>query len=56
MYTLERDPITGGELYRSVMTGEVSYRRPLILGSERWDPDDMLLWTVEEVRSHSHVS
>lgn len=50
MFTLEYDPITGDEMYRSSMTGEVSHRKPLILGSERWDPDDMLLWDVEEVR------
>lgn len=50
MYALERDPITGAERYRNVQTGEVSAEKPLSLGSERWDQDDMMLWTVEEVR------
>lgn len=49
MYTMEHDPITGEELYRSIQTGNVSSRKPLILGSERWDPDDMLQWNVDEV-------
>ena len=51
MYALERDPITGAERYRNLQTGEVSTEKPLSLGSERWDQDDMMLWTVEEVRS-----
>eukprot|EP00903_Cladosiphon_okamuranus_P014599 g13538.t1 len=49
MYALEHDPITGAELYRNLQTGEVSVEKPLSLGSERWDQDDMMLWTVEEV-------
>ncbi|CAM9347272.1 unnamed protein product [Ectocarpus fasciculatus] len=49
MYSMEHDPITGAECYRNLKTGEVSDRKPLSLGSERWDQDDMMLWTVEEV-------
>lgn len=30
-------------------TDEILPRKPLVLGSERWDPDEMLQWTVEEV-------
>ncbi|CAN0133005.1 unnamed protein product, partial [Laminaria digitata] len=48
-YTQEIDPITGAECYRNIETGEVSSKKPLALGSERWDLDDMLLWTVDEV-------
>lgn len=47
---MERDPITGAECYRNLKTGEVSSEKPLGLGSERWDQEDMMLWTVEEVR------
>lgn len=47
---MERDPITGEERYRNLQTGEISMEKPLSLGSERWDQDDMMLWTVEEVR------
>lgn len=46
---MEHDPITGVECYRDLRTGEVSEEKPLSLGSERWDQDDMMLWTVEEV-------
>ncbi|CAM9649071.1 unnamed protein product [Scytosiphon promiscuus] len=49
MYAMERDPITGAERYRNVKTGETSESKPLSLGSERWDQDDMMLWSVEEV-------
>eukprot|EP00904_Undaria_pinnatifida_P006239 jgi/Undpi1/2745/HiC_scaffold_14.g06123.m1 len=48
-YTLEIDPVTGVECYRNILTGQVSAQKPLALGSERWDLDDMLLWTVDEV-------
>lgn len=50
MYAMEHDPITGAERYRNLQTGEISAEKPLSLGSERWDPEDMMLWTVEEVR------
>ncbi|CAM9693777.1 unnamed protein product [Ascophyllum nodosum] len=49
MYTLETDPTKNKGCYRSLRTGKVSSQKPVLLGSERWDPDDMLLWTVEEV-------
>lgn len=49
MYAMEHDPITGAECYRHIKTGEISSDKPLSLGSERWDQDDMMLWTVEEV-------
>ncbi|CAM9665584.1 unnamed protein product, partial [Hapterophycus canaliculatus] len=48
-YTMEYDPITGAECYRNIKTGQISGNKPLSLGSERWDQDDMMLWTVEEV-------
>ena len=51
MYTLETDPTKKKGCYRSLRTGKVSSQKPVLLGSERWDPDDMLLWTVEEVRA-----
>lgn len=50
MFALEHDPITGEERYRHLETGETFTEKPLSLGSERWDQDDMMLWTVEEVR------
>ncbi|CAM9361288.1 unnamed protein product, partial [Discosporangium mesarthrocarpum] len=49
VYSMENDPITGEDVYRSRQTGEVKDRKPLLLGKERWDPADMLLWGVDEV-------
>lgn len=54
MYAMENDPITGTKRYRNLQTGEVSADKPLSLGSERWDQEDMMLWTVEEVRGPLH--
>lgn len=54
MYTLERDAFTGGECYRNLATGEVLSQKSVLLGNERWDQEDMLLWTVDEVR-HGHT-
>ncbi|CAM9593047.1 unnamed protein product, partial [Choristocarpus tenellus] len=48
VYSLQRDPITGGELYCNNRTGENSPKKPSLLGRERWDPQDMLQWGVEE--------
>ena len=44
-----RDPLSGKVFYTNLVTGLVTWDPPLVLGGDRWDPDDMTLWSSYEV-------
>ncbi|KAG5177347.1 hypothetical protein JKP88DRAFT_273977 [Tribonema minus] len=48
VYSLQSDPITGRPAYRNNITGEVQATKPVLLGSELWDPVDMMQWGVDQ--------
>jgi len=43
------DPITGKHYYRNTVNGHSMWRKPFSLGREKWDPEDVREWDVDEV-------
>jgi hypothetical protein len=49
LYIQRRDPVTGAYVYTNKRTGMTRLDKPVLLGSERWDPENVMDWTTEEV-------
>jgi len=43
------DPITGKWYYRNTVNNHSMWRKPRMLGKEKWDPEDCRHWGVDEV-------
>jgi len=43
------DPITGRHYYRNTVNGHSMWRKPRMLGREKWDPEDVRHFDVDEV-------
>ena len=43
------DPITGKHYYRNSVNGHSMWRKPRMLGKEKFDPEDVRQWGIDEV-------